>query len=78
MFRVVPEDFARGKPDLVVIDMVPGIPRCQATGFSYLDYFQRNPLFAKTFSKYEKLMDIDRYEIYQRRKPESERLPVTP
>jgi len=78
MFRVVPEDFAKGKPDLVIIDTVPGIPRCQATGFSYLDYFQRNPLFAKTFAKYEKLMDIDRYEIYQRRKPSADSATVAP
>lgn len=78
MFRVVPEDFAKGKPDLVIIDTIAGIPRCQANGFSYLDYFQRNPLFAKTFANYEKLMDIDRYEIYQRRKPDSGNHPVEP
>jgi hypothetical protein len=66
VFRAVAEDFARVRPSLVIIDRVAGIPRCQARAFDYLEYFQRNPLFAKTFQAYTPLMDLERYTIYWR------------
>jgi hypothetical protein len=66
VFQAVPEDFAREKPDLLIVDRVAGIPRCRADTFNYLDYFSRNPLFAKTFESYEPYANIDRYEIFRR------------
>jgi len=46
---------------------VAGIPRCQGDTFDYLEYFLRNPLFAKRFEDYDFFMDFDRYTIYKRR-----------
>jgi len=49
------------------VDNVAGIPRCQGEPFNYLDYFSRNPLFAKRLEDYDKIIDFDRYSIYRRR-----------
>ncbi|MFN4311881.1 MAG: hypothetical protein ACK4FK_14955 [Ferrovibrio sp.] len=67
VFRSVAEDFYKKKPSLLVVDNVPGIPRCQGESFDYLEYFSRNPLFAKRFEDYEKALDLGRYTIYRRR-----------
>jgi hypothetical protein len=67
VFRTVAEDFYKKKPSLLVVDNVAGIPRCQGETFSYLDYFSRNPLFAKRLEDYEKALDFERYTIYRRR-----------
>ncbi|WP_300297777.1 hypothetical protein [Ferrovibrio sp.] len=67
VFRSVAEDFYKKKPSLLVIDNVAGIPRCQGDTFDYLEYFSRNPLFAKRFEDYEKALDLGRYTIYRRR-----------
>lgn len=67
VFRRVPEDFNRMKPSLLIVDNVPGIPRCQGETFDYLEYFSRNPLFAKRLEDYDKIMDFERYTIYRRR-----------
>lgn len=66
VFRSVAEDFYRKKPSLLIIDNVAGIPRCQGEAFDYLDYFSRNPLFAKRLEDYEKVIEFDRYSIYRR------------
>lgn len=67
VFRTVAEDFYKKKPSLLIVDNVAGIPRCQGDTFNYLDYFSRNPLFAKRFEDYEKALDFERYTIYRRR-----------
>lgn len=67
VFRTVADDFYKKKPSLLIVDNVAGIPRCQGDTFSYLDYFSRNPLFAKRFEDYEKALDFERYSIYRRR-----------
>jgi hypothetical protein len=67
LFRNVAENFARKKPSLLIVDTVAGIPQCQAHSFDYLEYFLRNPLFARSFESYELLMDLDRYKIYRRK-----------
>ena len=66
VFRSVAEDFYRKKPSLLIVDNVAGIPRCQGEAFDYLDYFSRNPLFAKRLEDYEKVIEFDRYSIYRR------------
>ena len=65
IFHTVPEDFRKQKPALLIVDRVAGIPRCQAGTFDYLDYFSRNPLFAKAMKRYQPFMDLDRYTIYK-------------
>lgn len=69
VFRSVAEDFYKKKPALLIVDKVAGIPRCQDETFNYLDYFSRNPLFAKRLEDYDQLMEFDRYVIYKRRQP---------
>ncbi|MGE0423733.1 MAG: hypothetical protein AB7O88_15815 [Reyranellaceae bacterium] len=67
VYESVSEDFDREKPDLLIVDRVPGIPQCQGRSFNYLEYFQRNVRFAQAFERYQHFMDVDRYIIYKRR-----------
>ncbi|HJQ59975.1 MAG TPA: hypothetical protein VJ890_23925 [Vineibacter sp.] len=67
VFDSVSDDFERQQPDLVVVDRVAGMPRCQGRVFDYLEYFQRNPKFARAFERYAHFMDVERYSIYKRR-----------
>jgi hypothetical protein len=68
VFDAVSDDFAKGQPDLLILDTVPGMPRCQGKVFDYLEYFQQNKTFADAFEHYEHLMDVDRYKIYRKKK----------
>jgi hypothetical protein len=68
IFDAVSDDFAAGKPDLLIVDQIPGMRRCQGKVFDYLEYFQQNPTFAAAFENYEHLMDVERYKIYRRKK----------
>ena len=68
VFDAVSEDFAREQPDLLIVDRVAGIPRCQGKEFDYLEYFLQNRTFADAFENYEHLMDFDRYQIYRKKK----------
>jgi len=53
VFDAVSEDFAKGQPDLLILDTIPGMPRCQGKVFDYLEYFQQNKVFADAFEHYE-------------------------
>ena len=68
VFDTVSEDFAREHPDLLIVDRIAGVPRCQGKEFDYLEYFLQNRVFADAFENYEHLMDFDRYRIYRRKK----------
>jgi hypothetical protein len=68
VFDTLSEDFAREHPDLLIVDRIAGVPRCQGKEFDYLDYFMQNRVFADAFENYEHLMDFDRYRIYRRKK----------
>ncbi|MFI5001365.1 MAG: hypothetical protein ACHQK9_15920, partial [Reyranellales bacterium] len=68
VFDAVSEDFARGQPDLLILDTIPGMPRCQGKVFDYLDYFMQNRTFADSFEGYEHFMDVDRYKIYRHKR----------
>jgi hypothetical protein len=68
VYDAVSQDFAKGKPDLLIVDTIPGMPRCQGKIFDYLEYFRQNKVFDDAFSHYEHLMDFDRYQIYRRKK----------
>ena len=56
------------RSDLLIVDTVAGVPRCQGKTFDYLEYFQQNKVFAEAFEGYEHLMDVERYKIYRRKK----------
>jgi hypothetical protein len=68
VYDAVSQDFAKGKPDLLIVDTIPGMPRCQGKIFDYLEYFRQNKVFDDAFAHYEHLMDFDRYQIYRRKK----------
>ena len=68
VYDAVSQDFAKGKPDLLIVDTIPGMPRCQGKIFDYLEYFRQNKVFDGAFAHYEHLMDFDRYQIYRRKK----------
>lgn len=68
VFDALSEDFAREHPDLLIVDRIAGVPRCQGKEFDYLEYFLQNRVFADAFENYEHLMDFDRYRIYRRKK----------
>jgi hypothetical protein len=68
IFEAVSEDFAKGKPDLLIVDTIAGVPRCQGKMFDYLEYFSQNKVFADAFESYEHLMDVERYKIYRRKR----------
>jgi hypothetical protein len=68
VYDAVSQDFATGKPDLLIVDTIPGMPRCQGKIFDYLEYFRQNKVFDDAFAHYEHLMDFDRYQIYRRKK----------
>jgi len=67
VFESVSDDLERQQPDLVIVDRVAGMPRCQGRVFDYLEYFMRNPKFSRSFERYTHFMDVDRYVIYKRR-----------
>ena len=68
VFDAVSDDFAKNQPDLLIVDTIPGMPRCQGKVFDYLEYFQQNKVFADAFENYEHLMDFDRYRIFRKKK----------
>ena len=58
VFDAVVGGFRQGQPDLLIVDTIPGMPRCQGKVFDYLEYFQQNRIFADAFERYEHLMDV--------------------
>jgi hypothetical protein len=67
MDRAVIEDFAKYQPPLVIIDKVAGIDFCGGKDFDLLEYFLRQPGFAREMAHYDLLTQYDRYIIYKRR-----------
>lgn len=67
VFDSVSDDFVRLRPDLVIVDNIPGIPECGPEPFSYLAYFKRNAKFAQAFASYELLLDLNQFSVYRRR-----------
>jgi hypothetical protein len=66
VFRTVAEDFARAPPAAVVVDDDPGIPWC-GRQFDFVEYFNRNPLFAEVWSQYRLTARWDNYRLYTRK-----------
>lgn len=65
--RMLIEDFVKNKPQLVVIDRIPGIPWCGGREFSFLEYFLMQPDFATEWQNYEYTAVYDRYFLYKRK-----------
>lgn len=72
--RAVIEDFAKYKPPVVIIDKIPGIRFCGGKDFDLLEYYLRQPDFAREMAHYDLLTQYDRYIIFKRRPdaPESQ------
>jgi hypothetical protein len=65
VYRTVAEDFARAPPAAVLVSRHTAIPRC-GEDFRFLDYFGRHPLFAETFQRYTRVVEIGSYLLYLR------------
>jgi hypothetical protein len=66
VYRTVAEDFARAPPAGVLVAKNPGIPRCGAEAFDFIDYFSRHPSFAETWRRYTRIVHMDTYLLYMR------------
>ncbi|MFN8926803.1 MAG: hypothetical protein ACK5WM_14750 [Rhodospirillales bacterium] len=66
VFESIAGAFATKQPALLIVDRVPGIPRCRTEVFSYLEYFLRHPDFAAAFENYEPFIEKERYVVYKR------------
>jgi len=61
-------DFVAATPDIIIVDHIPGIPRCGPEVFDYVAYFSRDPRFVAALAAYEPAYDFDRYTIWRRKK----------
>jgi hypothetical protein len=64
--RMLTEDLVKNKPQLVVVDKVPGIPWCGGKEFDFVEYFTQQPAFAKEWENYTYIASYDRYLLYLR------------
>jgi hypothetical protein len=65
IFQTISQDFAADPPEVVVIDQTSWIKRCDED-FKFLEYFLRDPAFAKTWSRYRRIGDEDAFDFYVR------------
>jgi hypothetical protein len=65
MFETIAQDFAADPPEVVVIDQTSEIKRC-GEDFKFLDYFLRNPAFARAWPRYRFVGDADAFDFYAR------------
>ena len=65
-FNAVVDDFDKFRPRLVIVDKIPGIPRCGTSEFDFLEYFRQSPRFDGYWQDYRLLAEYDRYRIYIR------------
>jgi len=66
VYRTVAEDFARAPPGAVLVARNPGIPRCGAEEFDFIEYFSRHPAFEATWRRYTRVVYMDNYRLYVR------------
>jgi hypothetical protein len=64
--RMLIEDLAKNKPQLVVVDEIPGIPWCGGKEFDFVEYFLLQPAFAAEWRNYTYIASYDRYLLYLR------------
>jgi hypothetical protein len=62
------EDFRRGKPDLVMVDVRANKPYFDGISFDYLAYFKKDPRFAAIWSHYRLASTMKGFEYYRRRR----------
>lgn len=58
------EDLRRSPPTLIIVDLAPPMPRM--AGFSYLEYFGRDPRFMEFMADYAVIGTVGRYEVWRR------------
>jgi hypothetical protein len=66
VFRTVAEDFARRPPRAVLVSRFAHMRGCPDR-FDLLEYFSRDPLFARTFQLFRPAGEMDGYRLYVRR-----------
>lgn len=69
-FEALIEDFATQRPALLIVD--DGVSKFAfgRTGFRYLEYFLRDPRFARAFRDYRYVTTIEVFQIYERVAPD--------
>jgi hypothetical protein len=72
------EDFARHRPDVVVVDAKPKKPFFGQTSFDYLAYYRRDPRFERLWQAYSPRGSIGVYQVYLRRPERPATSPVQP
>ncbi|MEJ2120512.1 MAG: hypothetical protein P8Z76_07325 [Alphaproteobacteria bacterium] len=65
----VVEDFRRGKPDLVLVDVRRRKPHFGSSSFDYLKYFSADRRFAAIWSGYNRVATVKGFDFYSRRRP---------
>lgn len=65
----VVEDFRRGKPDLVLVDMRRRKPHFGGSSFDYLKHFSTDRRFAAIWSEYDRVARVKEFDFYSRRRP---------
>ena len=63
------EDMASAMPVLLIVDMGRSKFAFGRTAFNYLEYFHRDPRFARMLREYRFLGDIGVFRVYERRSP---------
>jgi len=66
LFNSLARDLSQGKPKLLMVFDANREAGYQGRAFSYIDYAQRHPDFAKAFADYSVLTRLDGWTIYRR------------
>ncbi|MDQ1081736.1 hypothetical protein [Pseudoroseomonas cervicalis] len=66
VWRSLTERFLRLRPSAVVVSRNTGIADCNGQRFDFIEYFRRNPLFARAWEQYRLKGEIAGYMLYER------------
>ena len=66
------EDMASARPALLIVDMGRSKFAFGRSAFNFLEYFQRDPRFARMLREYRYLAEIGVFWVYERTSPVEE------